>query len=156
MATKCLAQLCALVLLILAFTVHAQAQAQDKLYQSFLKPQVRQQQVLKETVSKPTMREQQKLWRRNGPLSVLSRGVLWGGAIADDLTTRNVLKRGGREGNPILATDGGYNRPVFYGINAGIDAATTLLERRHPKLAIVLRFAVGGAHIVVAGFNARR
>lgn len=150
-----LARTCvSLAILFLATTI-TQAQSPEQIRQSFLKPEARETAKPKPRVVPARKEGERGVWRRNGPLSIASHIVYWGAVVADDLSTRSAIKNGASERNPILRTEGGYNRPLFYGISAGFDALTMWIERKHPKAAIWMRFGLGGGHIAVASLNSR-
>lgn len=118
---------------LLAFCATAPAQLTGE---SFLKPQ-------------PIQADKWKPY--TGSLSIASSAVCFGGAIADPLSTRGL-----RETNGFFRNDQGgirLGRALLIGsIPCGV---SYLIEKKHPKAAIIGRFVYGGVRGYFAIRNAR-
>lgn len=89
-----------------------------------------------------------------GPLTDISRATLWGGAGFDLGTTAYGLHNNPnlREANPFLRNRKAAEIAVAgAGITTLFDFACVKL--RMPRLAVAIRFAVGGAHVVAGIHN---
>lgn len=89
-------------------------------------------------------------WRKP-TTTIASSAVCFGGVTADLLTSRGLI-----EGNPLLRNSNGSPNLLRAGlIGFGSCGATYFVDRKHPKAATILRFAIGAAHGLVAIHNRR-
>jgi hypothetical protein len=85
-----------------------------------------------------------------------SRVALYGGTAWDLGTTEVILKAGGRELNPVLGQNPYRRISVAIGATVATDLATRWFKKNgHPKLAAVINFAFGAAHIGAGIHNVR-
>lgn len=99
---------------------------------------------------KPTapIKMESNIWKSYGTMTFISTAVCVGGDLADIATS------GPNELNPILRNaHGSINRKLAFGLGMIPCGISFLLERKHPKLASVFRFASGGVHGAVAIHN---
>lgn len=79
---------------------------------------------------------------------VVSSAVFWSGTVTDLATTRHNIATGRfRESNPFLRDEhGGVRTGRALAVSGAAYGFTLLLEKRHPKLASIVRFIGGGVH----------
>lgn len=95
--------------------------------------------------------------RSHTPMHV-ALGVMGGGQLADALSTKAALDRGGtQEANPLYGSDPSLARVL--GTKAAIMAPTGYaldkLYNQHPKLALALALGLGGLGMGLAAHNAK-
>lgn len=86
---------------------------------------------------------------------VASSAVFAVGAIMDHQSTVAGMKiAGAREANPLLRnSDGSFSPGKHLALSAGVYGVSLLMQRKHPKMANVLRFIGGAAKIGVSIHN---
>lgn len=79
------------------------------------------------------------------------------GAIMDHQSTSAGMKKAGaREANPLLRnSDGSFSPGKHLALTAGVYGVSLMLQRKHPKMANVLRMIGGAAKIGVSIHNRR-
>jgi hypothetical protein len=84
-----------------------------------------------------------------------SSAVFAVGAVLDHQSTvAGMKKAGARELNPLLRnSDGSFSPGKHLALTAGVYGASLMLQRKHPKMANVLRFIGGAAKIGVSIHN---
>lgn len=87
----------------------------------------------------------------------VSSAVFATGAILDHTSTSAGMKKvGAREANPLLRnSDGGFSPGKHLALTAGIYGASFMLQKKHPRMANVLRLVGGFAKIGVSLHNRR-
>lgn len=84
---------------------------------------------------------------------VVSSTVYWAGVAADIASSRGPVKF---ERNPLLKDGSGrLSIGKALALDGGIYALSLLLERRKPRLAVIMRYAGGGVHGAAAIHNWR-
>lgn len=87
----------------------------------------------------------------------VSRIALYGGLTADLITTQSALNAGYKEANPILGQNPYRRGGLAVAGSVAVDLAARWIKRDgHPKIAAVLKFIGGGAHVGAAVWNVRR
>ncbi|MEP6743829.1 MAG: hypothetical protein ABJB61_15135 [bacterium] len=82
-------------------------------------------------------------------LFAVSSATYWAGTFADWESSQGRI-----ELTPTLRNkQGEISGPKYFGIAAGVYAVTLFLERRHSRVASILRFTFGGGHFVAAAHN---
>lgn len=135
-------------LFILALSINANAQSQEEIRQSFLKPEARQQSV-GQKIRKAAPRG---FFKPFGKGTWISLSACGGTGAADILTQLFNERRGMLERNPLLRDKHGrLNVGRAVAIKTAICGGTLLLERKYPKVMFIIRttFSVlqGGAAV---------
>lgn len=86
---------------------------------------------------------------------IASSAVFAVGAIMDHQSTVAGMKiAGAREANPLLRnSDGSFSPGKHLALSAGVYGVSLLMQRKHPKMANILRFIGGAAKIGVSIHN---
>jgi hypothetical protein len=87
-------------------------------------------------------------------LESTSRAILYGGLGYDLGTTAQFLKRGDREGNPLLGQHPARITAVSSGLTVFSDWVLTKTGK--PKVASIVRIVLGSLHFSVGISNSRR
>lgn len=123
----------ALLLFLLAISAGAQT-GQQKSSANFLKPSA-----------------ERGFFKPFGGAFVSSSAAFWVGTFADIASSKGLL-----ENNPLARnSQGGLSTGKALALNGVAYGLTLLIEKRHPKLASIMRFGWGGAHAGAALANQR-
>lgn len=88
---------------------------------------------------------------------LISSAVFAAGAVMDHQSTVAGMKKvGAREANPLLRnSDGGFSSGKHLALSAGMYGASLMLQKKHPRMANILRLVGGFAKIGVSIHNRR-